>query len=122
MSFLCDYPPSQAALARVRPAGNGRDGHAVAERFELYVEGVELANGFQELTDAAEQRDRFKRDLDQRVRQGMPAVPADERFLAALAHGLPDSSGVALGLDRLLMIATGARRIEQVLAFPIERA
>lgn len=122
MSFLCDYPPSQAALARVRPAGNGHDDQAVAERFELYIEGVELANGFQELTDAAEQRGRFKRDLDERVRQGMPAVPADERFLAALESGMPDSSGVALGLDRLLMIATGTHRIDQVLAFPIERA
>jgi elongation factor P--(R)-beta-lysine ligase len=122
MSFLCDYPPSQAALARLRRADDVQDGRTVAERFELYIEGVELANGFQELTDAGEQRDRFRRDLDERRRYGLPGVPPDERLLAALEAGMPDSSGVALGLDRLLMIATGADHIDRVLAFPIERA
>jgi lysyl-tRNA synthetase class 2 len=117
MTFVCDYPPSQAALARIREGAE-----PVAERFELYLEGLELANGFFELTDAAEQRRRFMADLDTREAGGLEALPLDERFLAALAAGMPDTAGVALGLDRLLMIATGSRHIDQVLAFPIERA
>ncbi|GAB0149963.1 elongation factor P--(R)-beta-lysine ligase [Marichromatium sp. PS1] len=117
LSFVHDYPPSQAALARVRPGAA-----PVAERFELYVEGVELANGFQELTDAAEQRARFDADLDWRRANGQAEVPTDVHFLAALEAGLPESAGVALGLDRLLMIATGAPDIDAVLAFPVERA
>jgi lysyl-tRNA synthetase class 2 len=117
MTFLVDYPPSQAALARIRPGTI-----PVAERFELYLEGVELANGFQELTDAAEQRARFQADLAQRRRRGQPEPPLDERLLAALAAGMPECSGVALGLDRLLMMATGIDRIDGVLAFPVERA
>lgn len=120
LTVLCDYPPSQAALARVRPADHR--GPAVAERFELYLEGIELANGFQELTDAAEQDARFARDLAERQRLGQPMIPPDQRLLAALAAGMPSGSGVALGLDRLLMIAIGARHIDEVLAFPIERA
>jgi elongation factor P--(R)-beta-lysine ligase len=122
MSFLRDYPPSQAALARIRPAAEPPDDQAVAERFELYIDGVELANGFHELTDAAEQGARFAHDCAERRRLGLPEIPPDTRLLAALRAGMPASSGVALGLDRLLMIATGATHIDQVLAFPIERA
>lgn len=117
LSFVCDYPPSQAALARVR-----RDADPVAERFELYWEGMELANGFGELTDPAEQRRRFDADRATRAAAGRVVPPLDEAFLAALAAGMPDSAGVALGLDRLLMAATGISHIDQVLAFPVERA
>lgn len=117
LTFVCDYPPSQAALARVR------DGDPpVAERFELYWEGVELANGFGELTDPAEQRRRFEADLAARAAAGLPRPPVDEAFLAALEAGLPEAAGVALGLDRLLMVATGRSHIDEVLAFPVERA
>lgn len=118
-TFVYDYPASQAALARVR---HEADGLAVAERFEVYVEGVELANGFHELIDAAEQRRRFEDDLALRRRAGLPEVPLDEFLLAALAHGLPASAGVALGVDRLLMLRTGVEHIRDVLAFPIDRA
>lgn len=112
--FLYDYPASQAALARSRGP--------VAERFELFLHGIELANGFHELSDAAEQRRRFEEELDRRREIGLPAVPPDERLLAALEAGLPDCAGVALGLDRLLMIACNARALDEVLAFPIGRA
>lgn len=118
MTFVIDYPPSQAALARVQTRGE----IAVAERFELYLDGIELANGFQELTDAAEQQARFIRDRERRQRRGLAAIPPDQRLLAALSAGLPAASGVAVGLDRLLMIGLGAQRIDEVLAFPIERA
>lgn len=122
MSFVYDYPPSQAAMARVQRSGAGGCGEAVAQRFELYIEGVELANGFQELTDAVEQEARFARDLAERRRRGLAEIPPDERLLAALRSGMPATSGVALGLDRLLMAATGAGHIDEVLAFPVERA
>ena len=115
--FVHDYPASQAALARLRS-----DDPAVAERFELYWDGLELANGFHELGDAAEQRARFAADNHKRRALGLPAMPLDERLLAALDAGLPDCSGVALGLDRLLMRLAGLERIDQVLAFAIERA
>lgn len=117
LTFVYDYPATQAALARLRPGDP-----PLAERFELYLEGVEIANGFHELADAAEQRARFERDLEQRKQRGLAALPMDERLLAALAAGLPDCSGVALGFDRLVMFAAGARSIEEVLAFPIDRA
>jgi lysyl-tRNA synthetase class 2 len=117
LTFLYDYPASAAALARVRP-----DDPPVAERFELYLDGIELANGFQELTDVDEQHRRFERDKRRRVEQGLAAIPSDQQLLAALAHGLPHCSGVALGLDRLLMCASGARSITDVLAFPFDRA
>jgi lysyl-tRNA synthetase class 2 len=100
--FVTDYPASQAALARLRP-----DRPALAERFELYVDGVELANGFTELADVAEQRRRFEADNRTRQALGLPQVPLDEGLLAALRHGLPDCAGVALGFDRLLMLACG---------------
>ncbi len=117
LTFIYDYPPSQAALARVRPGSV-----PVAERFELYLEGVELANGFQELTDPAAQEARFAADLAERRVRGLPEPPVDRAFLAALDAGMPEGSGVALGLDRLLMARVGARHINSVLAFPIERA
>jgi len=118
--FVYDYPASQASLARVRPGEGG--GPDLAERFELYLDGVELANGFHELTDAGEQRRRFAADAAERRRLALPAVPIDERFLAALEAGLPPCAGVALGFDRLVMHAAGAGRIDEVIAFPTERA
>jgi lysyl-tRNA synthetase class 2 len=117
ITFIHQYPASQASLARL----NAEDPR-VAERFEMYVEGIELANGFHELADAAEQRIRFERDARERERRGLPVMPADERLLAALEHGLPECSGVALGFDRVVMLAAGARSLQEVMAFPIERA
>ena len=117
MSFVHAYPPSQAALARVLPGAP-----PAAARFELYLDGLELANGFDELTDAAEQRARFEAERAARAAAGRAAAPLDDRFLAALEHGLPASAGVALGLDRLLMCHLGAEHIDAVLAFPSERA
>lgn len=117
--FITNYPPSQAALARVEKDADGRQ---TALRFELVVGGMELANGYQELTDAHEQRDRFDRDRAQREKAGRPVHPVDESFLAALEHGLPDCAGVALGVDRLLMLFTGAEHISEVISFPVENA
>jgi elongation factor P--(R)-beta-lysine ligase len=117
LSFLHGYPASQAALARLDP-----DDPRAALRFELYHQGVELANGFHELATAAEQRRRFEADQAQRRRLGLPSYPLDERLLAALQAGLPDCAGVALGFDRLVMLATQARSIDEVLTFPTERA
>ena len=123
LTFLHDYPPSQAALARVREPGPSRAGEVpVALRFELYLEGVELANGFQELTDTAVQAARFAADLVERRSQALPEPPVDHAFLQALEAGMPEGSGVALGLDRLLMAQLGIRHIDSVLAFPVERA
>lgn len=121
LAFLIDYPPSQAALARIRAPERAGE-FEVAERFELYCRGVELANGFNELLDAREQALRFERDRLTRRRTGLPELPRDERLLAALEAGLPACAGVALGLDRLLMLAVGAKSLDAVLAFPIERA
>ena len=104
----------QAALAQAR--GD------VASRFEAYLDGIELANGFHELGDSREQRARFEQDMAARKSRGLPAMPIDERFLSALEYGLPDCSGVALGFDRLVMCATGAKHIDQVIAFPFDRA
>jgi lysyl-tRNA synthetase class 2 len=108
-TILCEYPITQAALARTKP-GDSR----VAERFELYVCGVELANAFGELTDAAEQRKRFAAAMAEKERIYGERYPVDEEFLTALAN-MPQASGIALGFDRLVMLATGAQRIEQVL-------
>jgi elongation factor P--(R)-beta-lysine ligase len=116
-SFLYDYPASQAALARVRP---GKP--PLAERFELYVEGIELANGFHELGDTHEQRRRFQADNARRSALGLPPMPTDEHLLAALAAGLPPCAGVALGLDRLVLVAGGYSSLDEVLAFPVSRA
>src|SRR5437763_1480171 len=117
LTFVHGYPASQAALARLDP-----EDPRTARRFELYCDGVELANGFHELASAAEQRARFERDNAQRRRLGLPVCPIDERLLAALESGLPDSAGVALGFERTLMLAAGASHIEEVLAFPTARA
>jgi lysyl-tRNA synthetase class 2 len=114
ITFLRDFPASQAALARV----NG----SVASRFEAFWGALELANGFHELGDAAEQSRRFEADLASRRRRGQPERAADARFIAALAAGLPPCAGVALGFDRVVMIATGASHIDEVVAFPAERA
>jgi lysyl-tRNA synthetase class 2 len=115
--FLCDYPASQASLARLKPGTP-----AVAARFEYYLDGIELANGFHELADAAEQRTRFLHDLaTRRTRQGAQP-PMDERLLAALQSGLPDCAGVALGFDRLVAVGLGAVRIAEAMAFSIDNA
>jgi elongation factor P--(R)-beta-lysine ligase len=115
--FLFDFPACQAALARIRPGPP-----AVAERVEIFVRGIELANGFHELTDPCEQEQRFEQEQRERARTGRPVPAKDTRFLDALKAGLPDCSGVAVGLDRLLMLITGADRIDDVLTFPIARA
>jgi lysyl-tRNA synthetase class 2 len=112
-SILCEYPRPEAALARPKP-GDPR----VAERFELYACGVELANCFGELTDAAEQRRRFEADMDEKARRYGERYPIDEDLLAALAH-MPPASGAALGFDRLAMLATGATRVDDVLWTPL---
>lgn len=110
--LVTEYPATQASLARKKPSDP-----RVAERFELYVAGVELCNGFGELTDAVEQRARFVRDQEERARRGKPVYPIDERFLEALARGMPESGGNAIGLDRLVALATGSTSIGDVLAF-----
>lgn len=117
LTFVHRYPASQAALARLDP-----DDPRVALRFELYHRGVELANGYHELSDVVEQRARF--DADQRARRarGLPVNSLDPYLLAALDAGLPDCAGVALGFDRVLMLAMNAASIDDVLAFPVERA
>jgi lysyl-tRNA synthetase class 2 len=117
LSFIYGFPASQAALARLDPHDP-----RTAMRFELYCNGIELANGFHELGDAAEQRARFERDNEERRRLGLPLCALDERLLGALQSGLPDCAGVALGFDRTLMVAMSADRIDDVLAFPVERA
>ncbi|MFU8836865.1 MAG: EF-P lysine aminoacylase EpmA [Thiohalomonadaceae bacterium] len=116
LCFLQHYPASQAALARLSPQDP-----RVAERFELYYQGIELANGFHELSDAAEQARRFEQDLATRRERGLAESPIDEALLAALADGLPDCAGVALGLDRLIMLALGIESIGEVQAFDFER-
>lgn len=113
--FIMDYPPSQAALAQTYV---GKDGLTWARRFELFVDKVELCNGYTELTDAAEQRRRFDADLETRKKAGKPLPPIDERFLAALESGMPACSGVALGLDRLFMLALGKSELADVILFP----
>lgn len=104
--FLYEYPASQAALAAIRPGPP-----PVAARFEVFLDGIELGNGFKELTDAAEQRRRFEADLAARRRAGLPEPPIDESLLAALEQGLPDCAGVAVGLDRLLSVLTGQKNV-----------
>lgn len=115
--FIYDYPASQAALAKIRKGSPD-----VAERFELYINGMELANGFHELSDAKEQEGRFYKDQTVRKELGLQGLPADYNLIAALQYGLPDCAGVALGLDRLLMVLTGAEHINEVLTFPFDRA
>ena len=116
-TVVCDFPPEQAALARIRPADP-----AVAERFEVYLGQVELANGYQELTDPAEQLQRFERERRLREIRGEDPPPLDTRLIEALQHGLPECSGVALGVDRLLMCLLKMDRVDSVLAFSSDRA
>ncbi|CAK9886186.1 MAG: Elongation factor P--(R)-beta-lysine ligase [Candidatus Erwinia impunctatus] len=111
------FPASQAALAEI-----SSEDHRVAERFEVYFKGVELANGFRELTDSREQRQRFERDNRQRAARGMTVQPVDELLLEALSHGIPECSGVAIGVDRLVMLALNAERLSDVIAFDINRS
>ncbi len=117
--FVYDYPKAQAALAIIE---SDADGVPVAKRFELYCSGMEVANGYFELTDAEEQRKRFEQDQARRNKLGLANVDADEKLLNALEQGLPQCAGVALGVDRLLMAMTGADSIEQVIAFPTDHA
>ncbi len=111
--FIYDFPITQSALARIRYDENP----PVASRFEVYFKGLELANGFHELTDATEQRRRFEADLLLRAEQNLPPVAIDEAFLAALEVGLPDCAGVALGVDRLVMAALDAKSMDEVVSF-----
>jgi lysyl-tRNA synthetase class 2 len=115
--FVYHFPADQAALAKVRP-GNP----PLAERFELFLDGIELANGYQELIDAREQRIRIEADRARRRRRGLPLVPVDLRLLQALEHGLPECAGVALGFDRLVGRKARVEDIRRVMAFPIDRA
>lgn len=112
--LLYDYPACQAALARL-----SNDRPAVARRFELFIAGVELANGFHELDDVVEQRHRFDMENHLRRQSGQPEVVIDEQFLAALQAGLPDCAGVALGIDRLLMVMSSKKQLADVMTFPI---
>jgi lysyl-tRNA synthetase class 2 len=117
MTFIYEYPASQCALARIKD-----DNHQVAERFELFIEGVELANGFHELSDAEQQMARFHSELHQRAQQAIEPADIDQYLIAALGAGLPDCSGVALGLDRLIQFISGKKTINDILAFPFNRA
>lgn len=108
-----NFPPTQAALAKLCQEGP----NLVAERYEIYYNGLELANGFHELTDPVEQRRRFENDIQERAALGKPSLPVDEAFLAALEKGLPDSSGVAVGFDRLFMLQQKASSLKEVVPF-----
>lgn len=112
--FVTDYPASQASLARLDP-----DNPAVSRRFELFVDGIEMANGFEELTDVVEQRQRFELENEIRKQKGLQPVPLDMLFLEALESGLPETAGVALGLDRLLMCKTGGNKVSDVMSFTL---
>ena len=106
--FITDYPADQAALARINPDGQ------TAARFELVIDGVEIANGYWELLDVEEHRQRFKTDGEIRQKRGLPAMAVDEAFIAALQHGLPACAGVAMGFDRLVMLGIGAKALSDV--------
>lgn len=108
--FITDYPADQAALARINPDGQ------TAARFELVIDGVEIANGYWELLDVEEHRQRFKTDGEIRQKRGLPAMAVDEAFIAALQHGLPACAGVAMGFDRLVMLGIGAKALSDVTA------
>ena len=117
--FLVDYPASQAALARL---GTDAEGTKVAERFELYWRGVELCNGYHELTDAAELRSRIATETTRRASEGLPPLDTDNRLLRAMDRGLPPCAGNAVGFDRFVMLLLGFERIDEVVPFPFERA
>jgi len=115
--FVFDFPSSQASLAKLSPEDD-----RVAQRFECYYKGVELVNGFNELTNVEKQLTRFHKDNKKRVTNGFTDKPIDNNFIAALTYGLPECSGVAMGVDRLIMLALRADNIREVLSFPIEKA
>lgn len=117
--LIYDYPVCQAALAQIHLDAQGR---SVSRRFEAFLNGMELANGYMELTDAGEQRLRFDRDFEQRNADGKPAIAVDEKLMAALDCGLPTCAGVAVGVDRLLMQLRGAESLDQIMAFSWPRA
>jgi lysyl-tRNA synthetase class 2 len=117
-TIVFDYPGSQAALAQVRQETE----YTIAERFEVYIQGIELANGFHELSDAVEQQARFMKELEIRQALKLPTFPHDDYLIQALAHGLPACAGVALGIDRLIMLFCQATHIDEVIAFPLDRA
>lgn len=117
--FVYDFPASQSALARIK---RNAEGEPVAARFELYIGGMELANGYHELTDAAEQARRLQADQQMRTQLGLPNRPLEQRLVGALQAGLPDCAGVALGVDRLVMLALNAPHIEQVIPFTFRNA
>ncbi len=110
--FIYDYPASQCALAKIRQGTS-----SVAERFEVYFQGIELANGYHELTQSSEQKKRFNQDLEKREKLTYPIVPIDHYLLSAMENGLPDCAGVALGVDRLVMIAAQKQNISDIMAF-----
>jgi len=114
--FVYDYPATQASLARLN------NDQLTARRFEIFVSGIEIANGFHELTDAQQQYDRFLNDHKNRIKAQQEVFPIDENLIQALQHGLPNCAGVALGLERLLMLLVNAKHIREVLAFPFDRA
>ena len=116
--FLTDFPPEMASLAKVK---TDEDGELVAARFEVYIEGLELANAYDELLDAKVLAERFDADNIERAQQGLPVIPTDQHLLAALPH-MPECSGIALGIDRLLMVAMNKMKIDQVITFPAEIA
>lgn len=116
--FLTDFPPEMASLAKVK---TDEDGEQVAARFEVYIEGLELANAYDELVDADVLRQRFTTDNAERAAQGLTVMPIDEHLLAALPH-MPECSGIALGIDRLLMVAQNKLKLEQVITFPADIA
>jgi lysyl-tRNA synthetase class 2 len=116
-TILCDYPPAQAALAQVRSGDP-----PVAERFELYVQGIELANGYHELLDPAVLRARNNANNQRRAADGKPLLPEESRLLAAMDCGLPQCAGCALGFDRVVMLAAGVASVAEAMAFPIDRA
>lgn len=121
LCVLANYPASQAALAKKRQHGkNGEEW--VAERFEVYYQGIELANGYHELTDAREQRKRLEEANEHRIKLGKERLPIDENFLTALEKGLSDCSGVAVGFDRLMMLRQGQNEIKEVLAWGWDQA
>ncbi|MCK5813282.1 MAG: EF-P lysine aminoacylase GenX [Cocleimonas sp.] len=120
LTFLYDYPVTQSALANIREATQREV--AVAERFEIYFGTIELANGYQELTDASKNAQVIKAELEQRKQQQQRELPKDSYFLQAMEAGMPQASGVAIGLDRLLMCATRQSEIQQVISFPWDRA
>jgi len=114
IAVVSGYPAAQAALARIDPAD-----HRVAERFEVFCHGIEVANGYRELNDASEQRRRFDADRELRASLGLADVAPDENLLAAIEHGLPDCSGVAVGFDRVVMVLLGLRTLQEAISFPI---